>query len=71
MSELAELIGRLESAYARLGGTWSETRSSWQDNVGAQFENDYWNEIEDLWPHFRRAVEEMQTALQAVERLST
>jgi hypothetical protein len=57
---LSAARGKLHESYQVVQVHWNNTREGWNDQVGRQFESDFWSPLEPA----------VQSALRALDRLS-
>jgi hypothetical protein len=57
---LAAARGKLHESFQVVQTQWNDTRDGWDDQIGRQFEADYWAPVPPA----------VQSALRAIDRLS-
>lgn len=67
MSQFSELEQELNTVWRGLQNEWFETRETWRDRVAAEFEREWWDELEGEVPSLIAAVAELDASFRQID----
>ena len=60
MAILADTHDNLRSEWSALESQWQSVSAEWRDNVGARFEKQFWQPMEDSIPQLLKTIDEVE-----------